>query len=204
MPTPDYSGLNATPASLLTFMENNIVLSGFLKNSKVNSVPEYLELPSLDSVAKKDNTTISAFKLKNSDKTSASEALHAYICNYTAGNVEYCRLGTAANLCFTITMNGCTFGVGQPAPDGTLLVTHANTGGKTTPQQEQTFGAHGTKQVSMLEPALYRRAGSNMNATTFGIRTKGKWKFYFQLYSVKSFVYTLIGVFPVPTQQFTG
>ena len=205
MTAPDYTAINAKPETLLSYLENNILLSGFLKNSQANSMPEHIEFePSTTTVAKKGNSSVDAFKLRNSTQSTTSKALKAYICDYTAGGIEYCRLGSAANFCFTITMNGCTFGVGQTASDGTVIVTHANKGGKTIDQQQQTFTTHGTKDVSMMEPALYRRAGRNMNATTFGIRVNGKWKFYFQSYSVSSGVYTLVGVFPVPVQQFSS
>ena len=204
---PHYQLLNQDPESLLIFLENNIIASGLLANSKVKNQPEHLILQKSATQGEINGQPADVYYIKNSGESSSRKALKSYICDYTKGNVEYCTLGRDAGFCFTITMNGCTFGIGQPADDGTVLVSHANTGGETVAQRSQTIGIHSEHNSvlrSVLEPALYRRMADRLTASTFGIKTGGGWKFYFQLYRPESGVFKCYGTFPIIEQKLSN
>lgn len=207
MPAPDYAELNRNPESLLTWLNSNIIATGLLGNSSVKNVPEYLELHLNDRKGKLDNKDMDVYYLKKGDKTGNSNALRVYICDYTKNEVESCRLGKDASFCFTITMNGCTFGIGSDSGDGTVMVTHANKASSKTQandQFQQTVEAHGSNKVSMMTPSLYRSMSPGLTATTFGIRTSKGWKFYFQSYRAESGIFRSYGVMPIPANQFSG
>ncbi|MCA9213314.1 MAG: hypothetical protein KDB27_09635 [Planctomycetales bacterium] len=201
---PDYQSLNDNPASILDYLKTNVIASGKLQNSKVKNTPEHIvfehtEYPS----GQVDGSAADVHYLKNSDETSPAKSVKAFICDYTKNDVESCILDhRKAKFCFTITMNGCTFGVGIPGEDGTLMVTHANTGGLTTEQRQQTFDTHETSNVALMEPALYRHMADKLTATTFGFWSGSEWKFYFQLYQPSGGVFKAIGTFPIPGQSF--
>lgn len=207
MSAPNYTELNRSPESLLTWLKSNIIATGLLGNSKIKDTPEYLELHLNQRKGKMDNKDMDVYYLKQSDKNGASKALNSYICDYTKNDVESCRLGREANFCFTITMNGCTFGIGSATGDGTVLVTHANKASSKTQgvdQFDQTVGAHGSNKVSMMTPSMYRSMSPGLTATTFGIRTSKGWKFYFQSYRSENGIFRCYGVMPIPTNQFAG
>ena len=204
MPAPDLDRLHAGPEQLLGWLDNNVLLSGLVQNS---ASPNFLEWMTIGPPApfnaptgqKPDGTAIDVFYLRNNG-TGPADAVRSYICNYVPNQVRSTPLGTGGDYCFTTTMNGCTFGVGRAAPDGSVRVSHANTGGDTAAQRNQTWTEHGNHNVSMLEPALYRRLGNgmNLNITTFGIRSGRAWKFYFQLFEARpGRVFVLHGVFPI-------
>ncbi len=51
----------------------------------------------------------------------------SYICASKTGEINYQgAFGPEREFCFTTTMNGCTFGIGSPTSDGSVLVSHAN------------------------------------------------------------------------------
>lgn len=203
---PHYQYINKDPESLLIFLENNIIATGMLGNSTLKNSPENLVLEKSQRKGDIDGRVVDVYYIKKSSETSTRKSLKSYICDYTAGDVEYCTLGSAGNFCFTITMNGCTFGIGSKTSDGTVVVTHANTGGQTGQQQTQTFDTHAQQNstlTSILEPALYRHMATGLTATTFGIKTSKGWKFYFQLFKTQNGIFKCFGTFPVPTQQFS-
>lgn len=205
----DYLSLNNNPASLINFMDDNLIITGNLKNSRLKHTPEYLELKPnpFPSEVEKDGRQIPVYKLVNSTTAnSTSTGLYSYICDYTQNDIEDCRLGTDAKFCFTITMNGCTFAIGSQSGDGSCRVSHANKGGKSFVQRNMVFDSYGDDRVSMMEPALYRNLTSSvsLNATTFGISDGGYWEFHFQSYVITRGVYKAYGVFPIPANQYNG
>ena len=136
----------------------------------------------------------------------------AYFLDYQAGKIKHQFLGKKAAVAFTITMDGCTFGVGSKTLAGGVLITHANATGvhkgvkgdegtslNIATQKEWTqrdLGADST----LLEPSKYRPAGAQI-ANTFGLRDSKGWSFYYQAYRrlAKSHPtpYELIGVKPI-------
>ena len=60
-------------------------------------------------------------------KLVAGTDFNAYWCPYASDTVNRVTLAGAADYMFTPTMNGCSFGIGIAAPDGSVRVAHANT-----------------------------------------------------------------------------
>src|SRR5207245_559822 len=95
-----------------------------------------------------------------------NDSVRAYVCNYTPNAIQTVDLSSAGDYCFTINLNGCTFGIG-PVVRGVRRVSHANTGGNSLAQRNQTWNAHGVAAnslgIKMLEPSEYRRLNTNLN-----------------------------------------
>ena len=146
----------------------------------------------------------------------------SYIADYEQGTTRFTTLGVNqhAEFCFTVNMNGCTFGLGMQAGDGTRIVSHgnaANTGAHNNiedpyaasrqsitaiqssiqySQAKAQFGPTG----QVFEPSHYRQGGRQ--SVTFGYRPRGTgaWGFYFIGYNRgNGGVYTSYGVLPMPT-----
>lgn len=207
MPDPDYAGWESDPSSILTFMDTNIIATGMLPNSQSNSVAEFLGLTKSTITVTKGGTVVGdVWYLKASDQTSTSTALKSYICDYEKNKTRFVMLSDAAKFCFTITMNGCTFGIGSPNSSGGVIVSHSNRASdpnQAETQREITLGSHKNRQVTMLEPSLYRPA-PRMTCTTFGIRVAGAWKFYFQSYRPNGMTWDYFGALPITTQSNSG
>lgn len=127
-------------------------------------------------------------------------AFPAYICRWSGDHVCTKTLGRHADVMFTGNMNGCTFGVGISAADGTVRVGHANAaslaGGTAdnpdfTAQRQAQHSALSTRGAGnrIVDPNVYRAnvsysgVGSKdfeIIAVTVGIRIGGKWEFYYQ------------------------
>jgi len=145
----------------------------------------------------------------------------SYIADYEQGKTTFTTLGTGgqAEFCFTANMNGCTFGLGSQATDGTLLVSHgnaANTGQiqnfdpnsiprdqipmvQTHLQYLRALRGHGP-QGRVFAPEHYRVDGRQ--AVTFGHRPRGgngAWFFYFVAYTRLWGTITSYGVGPMQT-----
>jgi hypothetical protein len=207
MPAPNIANLNADPNGLLPWLDNNLLLGGFLTNvpnppglAWVTIAPPAAPLHAVNHAG----NPVDVFVLR-CNGAGAHNAVRAYICNYTVNGVHSVDLASLADYCFTINLNGCTFGIGPRSPGGVRKVSHANTGGNTNAQRTQTWGEHhvaaNSTAISMLEPAEYRRlgGGANLNATVFGIRTGITWQFRYQLWTLSAGNYQLIGVFPIRT-----
>lgn len=203
MPLPNLNTLQVDPDSLLAWLENNILLSGNLANTMA---PNGLCWATITARAAQGigpgGGAMDVYDVRGNG-TGVGDGVRAYICNYQAGQINSVTVGHLGDFVFTTTMNGCTYGIGPAAPNGSRLITHANRGGNTLLQRADTFNTHGVGAngggVRLMEPALYRRGlAGNVCATTFGIRTGLNWRFYFQSYSVLAGVFTLIGVFPIP------
>ncbi|WP_334188240.1 hypothetical protein [Noviherbaspirillum sp.] len=203
-----------TPQKLLALMENSIIKTGLLKNTSVYGRPEKLTLTEekffkgVDAKGK----SIPIYNLKQA--TGSGDEFLSYICDYKRGELHYQILGREANFCFTITMNGCTFGVGAAASDGTVMVTHGNqadvkdgadvpSGDMFAKQRTLATQFHGP-DVMLLEPSQYRPTNKE-NISTFGIWMNGAWNFFYQSYQVVgSGQMQLNGLFPFKTNMLTG
>jgi hypothetical protein len=210
MPPPNLALLQVDPAGILQWLDDNLLMAGTLANV-VNPpgvawvtivAPPVIPFP--QRAVTTSGRPLDVFTLR-SNGAGVHDAVRAYVCNYTAGGVHSVALASIADYCFTINLNGCTFGIG-PVAGGSRRVSHANTGGNTLVQRTQTWGEHhvpaNSLNIKMLEPAEYRRLGGGgaLNATVFGIRTGLVWHFYFQLYTaVGQGNYVVHGVFPIST-----
>jgi hypothetical protein len=209
MPPPNLGVIQGNPPDLLLWLQNNLLLAGLVTDVPNPPGTAWVTIgapgapapaPAFDLAG----TAMGVYALR-CNGAGLHDALPSYVCNYQAGQVRSVLVAGARDFCFTITLNGCTFGIGPLAPGGARLVSHANTGGNTLPQRTQTWAAHAVPAnalaITMLEPALYRRMGGNLQATVFGIRSAGNWRFYFQLYNrpAGGANITVYGVFPIIT-----
>jgi len=217
MPPPNIANLQVDPTGLLTWLESNLLMSGTVTNVAPNPpslawatitarAPMWPGAPQPVAV-NAAGQPMGVFEIKtNTLGAGVVNAVRAYICNYTANNVESVSVGNAGDYCFTINLNGCTYGIGPVQLNGSRLVTHSNRGGNTMAQRadiqaENNVGAN-LLGVTLLEPAQYRRLGGGgaLQATVFGIRTGMLWRFYFQSYTAHGATnFQVHGVFPIPT-----
>lgn len=193
MPAPNLATLQADPPALLEWLNDNLLISGTLANVpnpagtarvRFEQVPD---VPFPPHAVNMSGRPLGVYQLR-SNGTGDHNSVRSYVCNYTPNAVETVTLGSAGDYCFTTNLNGCTFGIG-PAVRGVRRVSHANTGGNSLAQRNQTWNAHGVAAnslgIKMLEPAEYRRLNTttNLQATVFGIRRGLNWSFYYQVYN---------------------
>ena len=206
MPDPDYAGWQADPSALLAFLQTNIIATGLLPNSQQPGVPEYLYLDKKDTPVIQDGKEVGkVWYLKASDKNTTNTALFSYICDYQKNDTKFVMLGDRAKFCFTITMNGCTFGIGAPNSSGDVIVSHCNRASdsnQAVTQRDITRGGHKNANVTLLEPSMYRPV-AQMTCTTFGLRIGSTWKFYFQSYRPSGGQFLFFGTMPIETQSLT-
>lgn len=179
-----------TRAELLNIMSNAVVTTGNLKNAESRGQPELVAFKLVTGfTATKAGTTVPVYTITNTDN--AMTGFLAYICDYEQGSTKYVTLGSQADFMFTITMNGCTFGIGMPAGSGDVTVCHSNTskgfGGNTPPDLQAQMQRFQVEQLlplggSILEPANYRTVGREQ-CTTFGMRDNNGWQFWMHTYS---------------------
>lgn len=108
----------------------------------------------------------------------APDSFRAYWCPYKQGNVGRVVVKSDAAMLFTITLNGCSFGVGHAGSDGSRLVTHVNAygkGGNQTGQaqlQKIMVRSQGSFGSQLIDPTKYREQSNTGlltgNATVFG------------------------------------
>jgi len=127
------------------------------------------------------------------------EDLDVFWCGYAQDSVQFSILsGTnGPSVMLTPTMDGCSFGIGHSAPDGTVIVCHANAASQqasltdlgTMPSAQKraiksVFRNSGVKTKYILGPDDYRwgkDAGvwrTVISASTYGVRDAGHWRFY--------------------------
>ena len=193
----------ADPAQLPAALERNVLMTGQLRNRITPNGIIGARIAANDHYQAIDaaGNAVPVFNLF-SDGGAPHDSLRAYICNYAARQTHSVYVGSLAQFMFTTTMNGCTLGVGPLLSDGTHRVAHSNVGGQSGAQRQSIgtlMGRPNLSGVRLMEPQLYRRGAANTNATTFGIRENGAWRFFFQLYEMLgNGVIRLHGVFPVP------
>jgi hypothetical protein len=217
IPGPElYKSWSKTPSGILNFMQNNVIYTGKLENSRMYNVPEYLYLSKTKRVVEKDgNITGYVYNLVNGE-AGEKFGVKSFICDYKVNSFQCAVLTSKANFCFTVTMNGCTFGIGSPTPSGEILVSHCNiqkdTGTQSGNQRDKTlkvYRALNQNVDGMLETSMYRQGGRDYatnTATTFGLRDPltNKWTFYFQAFKNGFDKVVYHGVFPVKTNSMTG
>jgi hypothetical protein len=186
-----------SPSELLGIAAKSVIRPGLLKNTKTYGRAEELALVPVpgETGQAPDGSPSPVYYIKQAKD--GDEAFLAYICDYKEGETNYQVLGKEAPYCFTTTINGCTFSLGMPALDGTLIVSHTNMkSDKMDPEDRVTRG--GTSQTDfqaeiatrfhgtglMVDPTVYWSGGDyvggrKINITVFGINDGG-WKFYYQ------------------------
>lgn len=205
MPLPDFAQLQAQPDLLLTWLQSNLLISLNPNNNGggalwMTIVPFVHPIHGATTGVDTNGNALDVYEIVTAG-ANAGNGLRCFVCNYVPGQVHSEVLTAHADYCFTAAMNGCTFGI-SPMANGQVTVAHANTGGNAVAQRVQLNGVlpGGLAAAKVLEPAAYRRVkpNSTLTATTFGIRTGMKWKFYFQSFeSLGNGAYRTYGVMPV-------
>jgi hypothetical protein len=216
MPLPNFGHLQAQPSLLLNWLNTNLLMAanaGLIANvlnppgTALMTIAAALAHPAHGALQASDTGGIpmGVYDITNAG-VNAGNGLPSYICNYNAGGVNSVMLGSLGDYCFTVNLNGCTFGIGTAGAGGARRVAHANRGGNTILQRGQIQGAFAAGAnlagLTLLEPAQYRRLSPvlSMQATVFGIREGTNWRFYFQCYSNSGGgQYRVYGVFPIVT-----
>lgn len=129
-------------------------------------------------------------------------SFEAFFCPYNDDALHLLVVDAAANLMFTPTMNGCSFGVGSATTEGPRLVGHVNV--SRTIASQLGADAQELSQANQLHAAVhgarvlgssqYTPFGSGQSGTTFGVRNQltNKWKFYRQVWKSVSGSYQLV------------
>ncbi len=122
------------------------------------------------------------------------DAFAAYICPYADNAMNSKVLGADADVMFTGDMDGCSFGIGMPTPQGAVRVGHSNAQNQATGTQfNPDFAPQRAAQLNdlvgsnvaqaVVDPDIYREnapLGSERKAVTIGLRIHGRWRFYYQ------------------------
>jgi hypothetical protein len=131
--------------------------------------------------------------------------MEIYWCPYEDNSMKSIMVGNEANIMLTAPMNGCSFGVGAAADDGSRYVAHINMKSQNNAWNKQDAILKGSRMGNVIvSPHMYMGEDkSPVLVTTFGVRTPKtrEWNFYYQLsktgISGGSMTRTLVGVFPV-------
>jgi hypothetical protein len=119
--------------------------------------------------------------------------LNAYWCPYDPGQMHAIVVADAANFMFTTNMDGCSFGVGHAAPDGSRRVAHTNMWGvvpNSRGAQNMMLQVAGYDRIIinpneyMQTPLVPTALNGEIKITTFGVRNpaSGHWSFWYQQY----------------------
>lgn len=191
-----------TPDAFIDIAKSHVIKPSFLKNSSRYGRPEQLILqPAVHEKGIRDGKACNVYNIRQG---TGGEAFSSYVCDYGEGQLNYQVLSSEADFCFTITINGCTFSLGTAASDGTLIVSHTNTKGRTfNAQDKKTFGYDDTSEThsgrgwqastqqaiaksfhgsgSYIDGTVYY-ANGDVNVMVFGVRVASKWAFYYQTF----------------------
>lgn len=190
MPSP----VEEFTAAPLKFLESNLILPGFAELAVESGVIKFGFQKHKQAIASQLGHAIDVYILVPAAASDDGKSFDSYWCPYRQNDLCSTTLGSGANFMFTATMDGCTFGVGSPSPDGAVLVMHANASdyGKESienqaeVQRTQISLTAGATPMKMLAPKDYRieMGMGTLSSTTIGIRNTGdgKWSFYSQIY----------------------
>lgn len=213
MPNPNINQLQADPSLLLGWLDHNLLCAGTVQNvaaanglawTTIQQRPPMFPGAPQPVAVNRAGAPMDVYDIRTNVGGHAGNSVMAYICNYQANDVNSVTVHNGGDYCFTINLNGCTYGIGPVQPNRSRLVTHSNRGGNAMLQRADVQAENGVGVnlvgVTLLEPSEYRRlGGGNLNATVFGIRTGANWNFYFQSYtSVAANQFQVHGVFPIP------
>jgi len=191
----------------LLFMMDNIVAfnrPGYVDQSGIYGFTLEEQIKKVDLIGKtKDYYYFIGGGLKFGDRL-----FNAYWCHYAEGEIHAITLpGGVGNgtpdIMITARQDGCHFGVGSPAIDGSVRVAHANVQFERKAAeiiQRYQIKAEVGEDAKLWGPegGGMIRVGGKVKASTFGIRRGNEWKFYSQVYDTTNTErYVLKGVYPI-------
>ena len=169
-----------------------VKLEDYTQYYQVSRVKNRKGIPKLiNAIQGVTETKLTSFYVVTPAQPNDPNAIAIYVCPYRTNASLSTNLGTASNLMFTAEMTGCSFGVGQAAANGSVLVMHSNESQLATPtstapqeqgQLQQLTNANAIRKT--LQPGSYRMFDPandiDYRATTIGIRVGTKWEFWYQ------------------------
>ncbi len=136
----------------------------------------------------KKGREMAVYEVRQAGPNDRDGVFMGYWCPYENQKTRYTTLTRLADYMFTATMDGCSFGIGSVASDGTQIVSHSNKNQYETPDSkaEMISRQKGSlrrllgPKAKVFEPGGYRSIGktAGVSALTFGVRSNGRWKFY--------------------------
>lgn len=190
------------------FMQNNVVSTpegGDVNKTGGKKFFTLEKLAGLASSIERPGAQIPTYMARPASGGGGEGIMEIYWCPYQDDTIQSTTVGNAANVMFTAPMNGCSFGVGAPANDGSRYVAHINMKSQQNAWNKQDNILKGSKLGDrIVSPHMYMGADKDpVHVITFGVRTPKtqEWNFYYQLTKMGAgatgIIKTLIGVFPV-------
>ena len=144
--------------------------------------------------------TLTSIYVVMTAKETEEDRHKAYICPYGTNSTKDKMLGRDADVMFTPTLSGCTFGVGSPNNDGGVRVAHSNAmswaeqeeGGQMNYEPQIRAQLAGLQHADIADRVLapeqynynaakgYRARGNIFMSATMGLRIGGVWEFWYQ------------------------
>lgn len=203
--------MNAVDRFLLDpvdFMQNNVVSTP--EGGSVNETggKKFFTLERLGGTARsleRPTATIPTYIARPCTNNNPEGIFEIYWCPYKEDSIQSTTVGNAANIMFTAPMNGCSFGIGSPAKDGSRYVAHINMKSQNNAWNKQDAILKGSKLGNaIISPHMYMGVDKDpVHVITFGVRTpkSREWNFYYQLTKMgvgaSGITKTLVGVIPV-------
>lgn len=192
----------------IDFMQNNVVSTpegGAVNQTGGKKFFTLEKLQGLASSVERPGVQIPTYIARPVSGNNPEGILEVYWCPYKEDSMQSTTLGNAANIMLTAPMNGCSFGVGAAARDGTRYVAHINMKSQKNSWNKQDSILKGSKLGStIISPHMYMGDDKDpVHVITFGVRTPSskEWNFYYQLTKMgvgaRGIIKTLIGVVPV-------
>ncbi len=190
------------------FMQNNVVSTpeGGSFNETDGLKFFTLEKKSgLASSVERPGVQIPTYLARPAGSSSSAGVFSIYWCPYKDDSLKSTTVGNAANIMLTAPMNGCSFGVGAAAADGSRYVAHINMKSQRNAWNKQDAVLRGSRLGdTVISPHMYMGGDQDpVHVITFGVRnpSSGQWRFYYQLtktgIGATGITKNLIGVFPV-------
>jgi hypothetical protein len=197
-------------ANPVEFMQNNIVSTPEGGDVNKSGGLKFFTLDRLSSTGKSAERPGAAIPTYMARPGNGPEGfMEIYWCPYQDDSIQSTTVGNTANIMFTAPMNGCSFGVGTTANDGSRRVAHINMKSQLNAWNKQDAILKGSKLGDkIVSPHMYMGDDKDpVHVITFGVRNaksatvEDRWNFYYQLTKMSAgatgLAKLLIGVYPV-------
>lgn len=192
----------------LDFMQNNVVTTpegGAFNDTDGRKFFTLQRNSGVASSLERPGVSIPTYFARPAGSSNPEGIFEVYWCPYQEDSLKSTTVGNAANLMLTAPMNGCSFGVGAAATDGSRYVAHINMKSQLDAGRKQDAVLRGSRLgATIVSPSTYMGDDQDpVHVITFGVRNAltRQWSFYYQLtkmrYGAGNILKTLVGVFPV-------
>jgi len=195
MPTPTQDFLEDPEE----WMATNVVLCQFYKVGAPLAI-ERMTIVELDPdeyqayLPEHPNDPFPVFAIRNGANSPENDRFDAFFCPYENDRTHFVTLSNEASFMFTPTMDGCSFGIGSPSNNGTVIVGHSNAQRFETETSTRQMVKTQRRELKdgLAKPSIFRKkrkffepksyridrvTRQKVAATLYGIRTGNKWKF---------------------------